>query len=127
MSSLAIDIPSSLYKCTVVYLFEIRIRFLNTRIFVTLLTYCYRSEGHRLKEKLIQGSEEQFLDVEKFLLEHDVQRSLLAAIDKPIILESIDQDGKCYLHSMQLTEKVRTHIKGRLSLAENDARCVQSV
>ena len=66
------------------------------------------------------------MDVDRFLLKNDIHKSSLVEIDEPSLLkETIDYDGKKYLHSTQLTEKVTMHIMGRLSKAEQDIKYVQ--
>lgn len=65
------------------------------------------------------------MDVDKFLLKHDVHKLSLAQIHEPsLLMKTVDCDGKRYIHSAQLTNKVTKYIRGRLSLAEQDKKYV---
>ena len=100
-------------------------RIYDRRVSTYLLSQSYRSEQHRLKEMLLSSSHDQFIEVDKFLLKHDIQDASLAVINEPLLIkETVDHDGKRYMHSVQLSGKIERYIKGRLSLAEQDARYV---
>lgn len=84
-----------------------------------------RSEQRHINERLIYCALDQFVDVDKFLLKHNIHKSSLAKIDEFSHLEeTIDHDGKRFLHNTQLAEKVTLYIRGRLSKAEQDGKLV---